>query len=193
MLYFVVVVVCCPMLTQMYVNKYGFVNSNLMETAKKVGQNLQTIINQWFVSQNIFAKYFRVSRQTVSNWTSGHVMTPNYVLLHLEEMTGITIREMCRDTVDVSQYQLDNPFNLDRWFETDPPPYRIYLRDTEKNHLGNYPNALPAPPPADDAAALREKVAILETTNLYRAGKIEELEARVGMLEAKMKQLTGEK
>lgn len=155
---------------------------------------MQSLVNQYFKKQTIFAKLFNVSSQAVSGWLKGEFEPGLDVLIKLEKLTGITILEWCESEIifDESNAEYFNAILQDRLINS--VGLEFVANDSADKHTGRYQLQIPNKSPIettgkDDPAVLREKIAILETTNLYRAGKIEELEARVGNLEARVKAL----
>lgn len=166
----------------------------MKKNSRKIGKNIQSLVNQYFKRQNIFAKLLGVTSQSVSAWIKGEFEPSLDILIKLEKLTGVTILEWCESDVI---FDASNPEDsLHKYLKTvkNTETLDFTASDATPPHTGRYTKILQLPANVldkkeDEAATLRERIAILETTNLYRAGKIEELEARVGNLEARVKQL----
>lgn len=134
-----------------------------MEISKKIGKNLQVIVNQWFKTQKNFAQFFNVSPQSASTWISGSTQTPLDVLLSLEKITGFTVMQICTATIIINQETQEYQILTD----TDTMEKIPILTDSANPQLEKK---------LDDLTEIKEKVEMLWKTNLHRAEKMEEWE-----------------
>jgi len=159
-----------------------------MDLSKKIGSNLQIIVNQWFVTQKKFADFFNVKPQTANSWIIGQSLCPLRVLLLIEKMTGITVMQLSTGTILLHPENTVNPFFGDANLADGVGQRVIYLNDSEPTHTGKYLKA-PTSEATDELASLKEKVEMLWLTNLHRAGKQETLEAEITALKARIAEL----